>query len=76
MTLPVHRISDAQIRCRILAQLGFAWATISRETGMSLGQIGRELRSCSIRVRDYRAGQSPASQQIISYVTKHEIRDI
>ena len=50
---------------KLLGQLGFSYKCIARETGFSIGSIGRTLCVNGISVKAYRNGDTPLAEMVI-----------
>lgn len=63
--MKVQWTSDADLRCAILAALGFSTKMIVEETGLSPCQVSYRLQKGRIKRKDYRDGTSDMAQRVI-----------
>lgn len=70
--------SDDELRCAILAGMGFSTAFIMAETGLTACQISYRLRKAAIKRADYRNGGSAMAERMLGYIpaSKQAIRGI
>lgn len=70
--------SDDELRCAILAGMGFSTKFIMAETGLSPSQISYRLKKGQIKRADYRNGQSAMAERMLGYVpaSKQAIRGL
>jgi len=61
----VNWTSDEDLRCAILAALGFSTKYIMEETGLSACQVSYRLGKGKIKRKDYRDGTSDMAQRVI-----------
>jgi hypothetical protein len=69
---------DDELRCAILAGMGFSTKFIMEETGLTACQISYRLRKAAIKRADYRNGQSAVAERVLGYApaSKQAIRGI
>ena len=60
--------ADEDLKCMILASLGFSTQYIMAQTGLSAGQIGYRLKKGSLKRAHYRNGESEMAQRVIERV--------
>lgn len=67
---------DDELRCAILAGMGFSTKFIMEETGLTQSQISYRLNKGQIKRKDYRDGQSAVAERVLGYVpaSKQAIR--
>lgn len=70
MTKPlrVNWTSDEDLRCAILAGLGFSTQFIMEETGLTASQISYRLKKGQLKRADYRNGESAIAQRVMERV--------
>lgn len=56
--------TETDIRCVLLARLGFSHKHIIAQTGLNTGQIQYRLTRLGVRINDYRNGHSELAQRI------------
>lgn len=59
--------SDDELRCAILAGMGFSTRFIIAETGLTACQISYRLRKATIKRADYRNGESAMAERVLSH---------
>lgn len=78
MTKPkrVTWTSDDELRCAILAGMGFSTQFIMEETGLTQSQITYRLKKAAIKRADYRNGGSAMAERMLGYIpsSKQAIR--
>jgi len=69
---------DDELRCAILAGMGFSTKFIMAETGLTACQISYRLRKASIKRAEYRNGESAMAERMLGYVpsSKQAIRGL
>lgn len=70
--------NDDELRCAILAGMGFSTKFIMEETGLTQSQIGYRLKKGQIKRRDYRDGQSAVAERVLGFMpaSKQAIRGL
>lgn len=70
--------NDDELRCAILAGMGFSTKFIMAETGLTACQITYRLHKATIKRADYRNGESAMAERMLGYVpaSKQAIRGI
>lgn len=70
--------SDDELRCAILAGMGFSTKFIMAETGLTQSQITYRLHKAAIKRADYRNGDSAMAERMLGYVpaSKQAIRGL
>jgi hypothetical protein len=66
----VQWTSDEDIRCAILAGMGFSTKMIMEQTGLTACQISYRLHKGRIYRKDYRDGTSDVAQSMINVTQK------
>lgn len=62
----VNLLHGEDFHCALLASLGFSTSLIQSRTGLSAGQIAYRLRMGAIKRQDYRNGESPLADRILT----------
>lgn len=57
--------NSEDIRCVIMARLGFSYKYIAEQTGLSLDQIIYRCKQLGIKVTDYRNGRTELAQRFV-----------
>ena len=66
---------DQDLMCCLLGETGLFSKAISRETGLSPGQVDYRLRIAGIKRSSYRNGESDMSRLVLSQVaSRHAVR--
>lgn len=60
--------SDDELRCAILAGMGFSTKFIMAETGLTPSQVTYRLHKAAIKRADYRNGDSAMAERMLGYV--------
>lgn len=68
----VQWVSDEDIRCAILAGMGFSTKMIMAETGLSACQVSYRLSKGRIYRRDYRDGTSDVAQRMMGAIPRNK----
>lgn len=70
--------SDDELRCAILAGMGFSTQFIMEETGLTQSQVTYRLNKAQIKRADYRNGGSAMAERMMGYIpaSKQAIRGI
>jgi len=54
------------IRCVIMARLGFSYKYIEEQTGLNIGQINYRMAQLGIKLSDYRRGRTELAQRFVA----------
>lgn len=66
--------TGADIRCLLLAKLGFSLKAIARECKLTESQVAYRLSRAKISPREYRNGISPVAKDVIGMTQQHTVR--
>jgi hypothetical protein len=69
-----ERATPADVQCRDLCEGGFGYDRISKETGLTKGQVGYRLKMLGISPMDYRRGTSELAKKIIKLISEDKQR--
>lgn len=60
-----HTANSEDIRCVIMARLGFSYKYIAEQTGLNANQISYRMEQLGIRISDYRNGRTELAQRFV-----------
>lgn len=72
----VDLLHGDDFHCALLGSLGFSTRLIHSRTGLSPGQIAYRLRKGAIKRQDYRNGDSPLADRVLSQARKVAVTEV